>query len=521
MFEIWRSSVPRRARFMGAMAAVPLLSACATTPPARAGAPSLREVVDSVVRVPPLERTHWGIEVFDAERRRPLLRLNAESHFIPASNQKLLVTATALSELGPEWRYRTPLLASGSPGDSAVEELVVVGRGDPTLSERFHPTDAAPLDSLADSVAIAGIRRIALLAVDAAYFDRQLVHPTWEVGDLDWYYAAPVAAFGVAEGAVPILRAPGAAPGESAIVRLAGPAGRAVVSGSVLTDTAGAEREWSLERRPGTDTLVFSGRLPLDAAPDTVWVTPVDPALHAAVSFRDALLERGIEVGPVRVEYGTGVAVRFHPEVPRVGEEPPRASMAEVIVPERSGYRALATWTSPPMRDIVAAVLKPSQNWIAEHLLKTLGAERGSGGSWAEGAEVERRFLFDEVGIDSMAVVIRDGSGLSAQNLLTPQAVVQLLEHARAQPWGSLFRAALAEPGADGTLRRRLGVLSGRLQAKTGTITHVNSLSGYLTTDGGKEISFSILTNASGRPAGEIRAAMDAIVEAMARGVGR
>src|SRR5690606_25647417 len=177
----------------------------------------------------------------------------------------------------------------------------------------------------------------------------------------------------------------------------------------------------------------------------------------------------------------------------------------------------IASWTSAPLSEIVAAILKPSQNWIAEMLLKTLGAERGEGGSWPAGLEVERRYLFDVVGIDSTAVVLRDASGLSAQNLLTPRAIVQLLEHARRMPWGPVYRAALAVPGEkDGTLERRLVALEGRLFAKTGTIAHVNSLSGYLTTASGGELVFSILSNASGRPAAEVRRAIDANVNAAA-----
>ena len=503
-----------------------LLSGCATFGAAPPAGADLRQLVDSITTTPPLDRTHWGVEVWDAARARPVVRLNAEDHFVPASNQKLLVTAAALDELGPEWRYRTPLLASGAPGDTAVRELVVVGRGDPTLSARFHPTDRAPVVSLADSVALAGIRHVELLVVDATWFDAERVHGSWEVGDLDYYYAAPVAAFGVAEGAIPVLRVPGARPGDPAEVRALEPYGVAAVRARVLTGEAGSERVWEMRRTPGTDTLLFLGSVPADEGVDTLWVTPTDPAVHGAVSLRRALLERGVRVGAVRVEHRDGFVAIPAPEEARPGQpeahdaatdRPPPASVAHAITPDRGGYRTLATWTSPPLSEIVAAILKPSQNWIAEHLLKTLGAERGEGGSWAEGAEVERRFLFERVGIDSSAIVIRDASGLSAQNLVTPRALIQLLEHARTQSWGPVYRAALAAPGESGTLSGRMAALAGRVQAKTGTITHVNSLSGYLTTDSGRELTFSILSNASGRPAGEVRAAIDRIVEAAAR----
>lgn len=515
-----------RSRTSMAASAAFLLSGCATMGAAPPIGADLRQVVDSITTTPPLQRTHWGVEVWDARRGHALVRLNAEDHFVPASNQKLLVTATALAELGPDWRYRTPLVASGAAGDTLVTELVVVGRGDPTLSARFHPSEHAPLDSLADSVAVAGIRAVELLVVDATWFEAATVQGSWEVGDLDYYYAAPVAAFGVAEGVIPIYRAPGAQPGAPAQVRALEPYGGAVVRARVLTGEPGSAREWEIRRSPGTDTLLFLGSVPADHEPDTLWVTPVDPAVQGALSLRRALVQRGVRVGPVRVEHRTGFRVfpapggaTSSPAAPAdaLGEEVPAAHHADATTPDRGGYRTVATWTSPPLSEVVAAILKPSQNWIAEHLVKTLGAERGEDGSWAAGAEVERRFLFEEVGIDSGAIVIRDASGLSAQNLVTPRALIQLLEHARTRPWGPVYRAAMAQPTEQGTLSGRLHALAGRVQAKTGTITHVNSLSGYLTTASGGELTFSILSNASGRPAGEVRAAIDVIVEAAAR----
>jgi D-alanyl-D-alanine carboxypeptidase/D-alanyl-D-alanine-endopeptidase (penicillin-binding protein 4) len=118
------------------------------------------------------------------------------------------------------------------------------------------------------------------------------------------------------------------------------------------------------------------------------------------------------------------------------------------------------------------------------------------------------------VGIDPDAIYLRDGSGLSPQNLVTPHALVQMLRHADAQPWREAFRSALAEPGeVESTLDRRLVNGAWRIQAKTGTIRHTNALSGYLRTPGGRELVFSILTNATGLPSRRVRAAMDRIIQ--------
>lgn len=506
----WRSAAG------AGLAAALALAACAPAPgrpaPRRA---TLAEVADSVVNSPPLDRTHWGIEVHDPERGRSLFALNPERHFVPASNTKLVVTAVALAELGPEWRYRTELSARRAPGDSVAELLVVAGRGDPTWSERFHENAWAPLDSLADSVALAGIRRVrGELVVDASYFDRELVHPTWEVGDLDFGYAAPVAALAVEEGTFRYEVAPGAAVGEPARVTALAPPGAITILDRVITDSAGTRRRIEVVRRVGSDTLTLVGRVPLDARPDTMRLAVGDPAAYAARALAAALEARGIEVeGGVRVVYDSLEAAALGSGAVAAPAVAGAAAGGEAGDTTPAPFVPVASWTSPPLAEIVAAILKPSQNWIAEMLLKTLGAERGERGSWPAGLAVERRYLFDVVGIDSGAVALRDASGLSAQNLLTPRAIVQLLAHARRTPWGPVYRAALAVPGEeDGTLERRLVALEGRLHAKTGTIAHVNSLSGYLTTASGRELIFSIMSNASGRPAGEVRRAIDTIV---------
>jgi len=509
-----------RAAWGAALAGTLALAACAPAPsrpaPRRA---TLAEVVDSIANSPPLDRTHWGVEVYDPASGRTLLALNPERHFIPASNMKLVVTAVGLAELGPDYRYRTELSARRAPGDTIAELLVIAGRGDPTWSDRFHENPWAPADSLADSVALAGIRRVrGELVVDASYFDRELVHPTWEVGDLDFDYAAPVAAFAVEEGTFRYEVAPGAAAGEPARVTALTPPGAVLIVNRLVTDTPGARRRIEVSRRVGSDTLTLVGSVPLGAAPDTLRLAVGDPAAYAGRVLMAALEARGIEVeGGVRVVYDSLEAAAL-----RTGSASADAAVDSATAVPGARDRGtplvpVASWTSAPLAEIVAAILKPSQNWIAEMLLKTLGAERGKGGSWPAGLEVERRYLFDVVGIDSGAVVLRDASGLSAQNLLAPRAIVRLLEHARRMPWGPVYRAALAVPGeADGTLERRLVGLEGRLFAKTGTIAHVNSLSGYLTTASGRELIFSILSNASGRPAAEVRRAIDAIVNTAA-----
>lgn len=467
--------------------------------PALLGLPA---VIDSVRHSPPLDRTHWGVGAYDPVADRMLLRVNVDRHFIPASNMKLIVTAVALDRLGSDFRYSTTVHAEQLTGGVA-SALLVTGSGDPTMSARFHGQPLAALRQIADSIAAAGVRRVeGPLVVDATYFDKQYLHPSWEIGDLDWYYAAPVAAFAVEEGTVPLVVTPGAAVGQPAQLVALAPDGLITIDNRITTDTAYARNEIVFVRTPGTNQFRFTGRVPLQAAPDTVRMTTHRPEYFAGEALKALLQERGIPVtGEVTVlSSGSGEIESGHWDERRVRFQP------------------VATWLSPPLSDIVEAILEPSQNWMAEQLLKTLGARFADAGSWSAGTEVERRWLIDVVGVDSAAFHLVDGSGLSAQNLLSPDAIMRVLYHASEADWGGIYRAALAEPGeSESTLENRLRTLERRLFAKTGTITNVNSLSGYLVAADGREIIFSVLSNGSGVPASFVRLGIDEIVAALAR----
>ena len=160
---------------------------------------TLAAVADSVIRTPPLERTHWGVLVVDAETGRELYRHDAHRHYVPASNTKLVVTAVALGTFGPDYRYRTEIRALNVRADSA-DALVVHATGDPTMSARFHETPLAAVDSVARAIAASGLRNVGSLIIDAGAFDDVRINGSWEIGDLPWYYAPPAGAFGIEEG---------------------------------------------------------------------------------------------------------------------------------------------------------------------------------------------------------------------------------------------------------------------------------------------------------------------------------
>lgn len=478
-----------------ALAAITGGCAAAARAPAE---PTLAQRLDAIFDAPPLHRTSWGVVVRERGSGQVLYARNPERHFIPASNTKLVVTTAALGLLGPEWRYRTPLYVRTLPGDSVAAELRIVGTGDPTFSARFWERPLGTAQAMAETIAAAGIRRIQALTVDASRFTDAAVNGTWEVGDLPGTSAPPTGAFAFDEGVFRLeLRGGASAGSEGTATQLLAPAAPGAgepqpMRGTVVTDTAGAPTRTSSDMTARRDTIYFAARVGAGKL-DTVRLAMTDAPAYAARALAHALAARGVQVDSVRVL--------------RAGEPTDTVDLTR-----------LGELDSPPLADIVAAILQPSQNWIAEQLLKTLGAERGAGGSWSAGLAVERRYLVDVVKLDSLAFNLRDASGLSAQNLITPAATVQLLEHARAAAWGERYRMALPTPGqTGGTLANRLPALAQRLHAKTGTISNVNSLAGFLDTDDGRELTFSIMSNGSGLPSATVRAAIDSAVATLAR----
>ncbi len=537
-----------RLRSAGVLLLALAAGACARTtrlePVAPPEAPDFVRVADSIIATPPMHRAFLGIEVYDPIAKRVLYSHNGERHFVPASNQKLWPTTTALHFLGPDYRYRTPILGVGLDADSdTASALVVVGRGDPTFSERFHTPDPvvigpggdtvrarpdpvvshrrnlAVLDSLADSVVASGVKRVTGdLIVDATFFDEAIIPGAWTFGNLNGTSAPPTGAFVVAEGVMLVQVAPGPSVGAPAIVTPWTSAGYVPFTNEVVTVEAEAPtpaeerggrrgRRIQTSRGPWSDTLHLVGSIPLGAEPQLLRLPMTDPVVFAANALANALRSRGVTIdGSVRV-------VRDSAEAAAIREGRLGPAAAALAVTE------LTTWSSPPMSDIVRHILQPSQNWIAEQLLRTLGGEKRGRGSWREGIAVEMEFLVGTVGIDSLAVRANDGSGMSPQNLVTPHGIVQLLDYARTAPWSQVFRDALTGPGRPGTLQNRLPHLAGRLTGKTGTLNSVNALSGYLTVRDGRELIFSTFSNASGLGSGPPVEALNKLVATLADGI--
>ena len=450
------------------------LGACATLP--RAAAPRLEQRLTTLFADTAFAGAHWGILVQDARSGKAIYQRNPDQLFLPASNEKLLTSAAALEALGPDYRYRTRFLAGGPVRDGVLQgPLVVRGSGDPTLSSRFYPDARAALRAWADSLRAHGVTRIAggIVGVDSAFAGPPL-GAGWAWDDLDAYYAAEFGALEFNEGVVDLQVIPGRAVGDPGIVVVDPPTQYVRIDNRTATAAAGTPARLSFTREPQGPGIEVAGVVPADTPSITETLAVRGPAGFFLTVLRETLRESGIAVEG--------------PALPAEEWPMPRQPLQEWT---------LFTYTSPPLREILPAMLKPSQNWIAETLLHTLGWElRGEGSARAGVAVVDS--LLGLWGLQPVARMrMVDGSGLSRYDLVTPRLLVGLLQHMAASPDSALWYAALPVAGEDGTLKSRMSQppLLGRVHAKTGTLTGVRSLSGYLTTTRGEPIVFSFLVN--------------------------
>jgi D-alanyl-D-alanine carboxypeptidase/D-alanyl-D-alanine-endopeptidase (penicillin-binding protein 4) len=482
-----RGTTPRRAAWL-------LLAAAACAPagaspgggasPARVTVRSLRADVDSMLGAPEFRNAHWGILVVDPVRGDTLYSNEAGKLFMPASNMKIVTGAVALARLGPDWRFRTDFATTGAvAGDALVGDLVVIGRGDPTVSAHMAGDPMTVVRAVADSLAARGVRRITgTIRRGPDHFPGANVGFGWALDDLDSPYGAGVDELYFNEGFATLVVTGADSAGRPPAVRVLpvpdfpGIRNDAVTGDttrlSVVKDTAGGRVVLSGTVKPGeTDTLA---------------ITYADPADAYLAAVRAVLEERGITVRDW-------------------GATPARADPAAPL-------DTLFTLWSPPLRDVLPAMMKPSQNQIAEALFRTLALEAtGTGDPDSARRVVERQLA--EWGIDSSWFVVRDGSGLSRHNYLAPNALVRILDRMRTHDAASVFLESFPVAGVDGTIASRMRgtPAEGNLRAKTGTIDKARALSGYVTAADGRVLIFSLLANNFTTPVSAATRLQDAV----------
>jgi D-alanyl-D-alanine carboxypeptidase/D-alanyl-D-alanine-endopeptidase (penicillin-binding protein 4) len=414
-----------------------------------------------------------GVVVRDAVTGETLYDRGGAGRLLPASNNKIFASIGALEALGPDYRFTTSVLASGAQqGSALLGDLYLRGGGDPTML-------ASDYDGLAAQVAAAGVGVVTgRLVADDSWFDDVRLGVSWAWDDEPYYYSAQVSALTVAPdtdydaGTVIVRVAPGAAAGAGTVVTLTPATGYVHIDNRATTGAPGSAETISVERAHGSNTIVVSGSVPAGAASTQDWASVWEPAGYAADVFRAALAAHGVQV---------------------LGDT------ARGVTP--TGARQLAQHDSMTLAQLLVPFLKLSNNGHAEVLVKAVGrATRGLGTGSAGIATIRQRLA--ALGVPAGGYRLVDGSGLSRMDMITPDGISTLLLAARSRPWFDAWYAALPIAGqpdrfVGGTLRNRMRntPAAGNVHAKTGSLTGVTALSGYVTAASGEPLVFSVVLN--------------------------
>jgi D-alanyl-D-alanine carboxypeptidase/D-alanyl-D-alanine-endopeptidase (penicillin-binding protein 4) len=509
--------------------------------------------IDALLNVEWLRYGYCGVVVRDLQTGETLYTRDAERVLIPASNMKLLVSAAALHRLGPDYRFRTRVWMRGTllPDGTLQGDLILQGLGDATLEMRG-------LETLAQQVRQAGVQRVqGYLLYDDSWLDAERYGFGWSSDDEPFGYQAQMSALCAERNAVRLYAKPATQVGEPAQLRLE-PATDYVelVNRTRTVERGAANTGVRATRTRARNQIIVEGTIPMGSEEVFVGRYSVEnPSRYAAHLFRQALqtagvvVERGIvpnlweiedpllEVPPAsrgnqashstvplakrgepagggRFALSVPLAKRGEPAGGRQAEAPLPHAIPAVWKRGDTGVTLLAEHLSPPLREVVALINKPSDNLITEITLKTLGKEVRGEGTTAAGVQVLREFL-QSAGLEMGAVHIVDGSGLSRINGVSAENFVRLLEYMHRSPHAEAFRESLPIYGVDGTLRNRLRgtPVQGNGYAKTGSLNRVSSLSGYLRTQSGRWLAFSIIMNAYNAPASDARALQDQLVQ--------
>ncbi|MGO4886812.1 D-alanyl-D-alanine carboxypeptidase/D-alanyl-D-alanine-endopeptidase [Anaerobacillus sp. MEB173] len=413
-----------------------------------------------------------SISVRSASDGRIIYDHNADVRVRPASNIKLLTAAAALSSLGEDYSFQTEVLSDGEKRWKVhFGDVYLKGGGDPTLIK-------SSFDELAKQLRKSGIKVIRgnLIGDDSRYDDiRYSIDLPWSDETMD--YGGPVSALTASisseteAGSVVITVQGGNKIGERSIVTVEPTTNYITIDNQTKTVGVDEEKVLTIQRKHGTNKVVVSGTIPIQSMekePIAVW----EPTGYALDLFYQALVEQGIKVSGKK----------------KIGKAP-------------DNVHVLASITSRPLADILIPFMKFSHNTYGEMLTKEMGKVVFGEGSWERGLAVIQAELMS-LGVNTKTIVLRDGSGISHVNLIPANEITKLLYAVQQENWFASYRQLLPCGGESelflgGTLKSRFKEphLKGKIKAKTGTISTVSSLSGFVETKSGETVIFSILLN--------------------------
>ena len=429
-----------------------------------------------------LRKQNFGIKIHSLERNKTLYSVNSHRLFAPASNVKLLTTAMALKRLRPEYRFKTGLYATTPVGGETLRgDIFIKGFGDPNLvSEQMW--------LLVKELKNIPLRKVhGDIIADASFFDNNLRVKTWKKGGVE-AYNAPLGALSFNFNTVTVHINPGEKPGDRPVVVVDPNIEFIRVDNRARTVSKSKRSRLIVNRidRGGHNEITISGVVSVNHARETYYLNITRPAYYAASVFKEYLRQEGVEVtGKVRVGF----------------------------VPE--GAYEILSHSSMPLSLILRGLNKFSNNFVAEQILKTIGADiYGSPGTTLNGLRAMDEYM-QSLKYKPEGFSILDGSGLSRQNRLSPDQIVSVFQDMYAD-LGVYpeFISALGVMGRDGNVLKRMNGHNSaeRARVKTGTLNSVSALSGYFQSADGERFAFSILMNDLKCSNGQAKRLQDRIV---------
>ena len=429
-----------------------------------------------------LRKQNFGIKIQSLERNKTLYSVNSNRLFAPASNVKLLTTAMALKRLRPEYRFKTGLYATTPVGGETLRgDIFIKGFGDPNLvSEQMW--------LLVKELKNIPLRKVhGDIIADASFFDNNLRVKTWKKGGVE-AYNAPLGALSFNFNTVTVHINPGEKPGDRPVVVVDPNIEFIRVDNRARTVSKSKRSRLIVNRidRGGHNEITISGVVSVNHARETYYLNITRPAYYAASVFKEYLRQEGVEVtGKVRVGF----------------------------VPE--GAYEILSHSSMPLSLILRGLNKFSNNFVAEQILKTIGADiYGSPGTTLNGLRAMDEYM-QSLKYKPEGFSILDGSGLSRQNRLSPDQIVSVFQDMYAD-LGVYpeFISALGVMGRDGNVLKRMNGHNSaeRARVKTGTLNSVSALSGYFQSADGERFAFSILMNDLKCSNGQAKRLQDRIV---------
>jgi D-alanyl-D-alanine carboxypeptidase/D-alanyl-D-alanine-endopeptidase (penicillin-binding protein 4) len=473
--------------------------------------------VDAIANRPEFSRSRWGILIQPLSSTATLYSRDAQKYFIPASNVKLLTTAAALQKLGADFRIKTSVY-SGENGS-----LYVAGRGDPSITQ-------AQLESLAQQLKRRGVDRVNELIGDDSYFRGSAVNPNWEWEDAQAGYGAPINSLIFNQNAIELLLSPQNL-GQPLKVTFAEPklASQWQIQNNSLTVAQNESEFIEVGREFDRPAIRVSGQLKVGAESESAYVAVVNPANNFLQHFQQVLAAEGI---PVKQALVASVSRNFNQELATV-ESPPLAELvretnresnnlyAEVLlrllgkVTDKMPLPQEDTGKMPVPQALTGKMPVPQEDTgkmpVPQALTGKMPVPQEDTG---EIGLKELKTALTQLGVNPNSYILADGSGLSRHNLISPEALVQTLRFMANSPAASIYRQSLPIAGESGTLKNRLNSTPNRviLQAKTGTLSGVSALSGYIEVPDYEPLVFSIIVNQSDLSAASMRSATDEIV---------